>query len=134
VDAADSTPIRVEDIAAIPWDQWAGIQPRFAPALRRLTLEWNVPELWSVVDAGKTPATPIHLGRPVDWLLWRQEMQMCWRSIEPDEAWALEVCADGEDFDFVCNGLCERIGQDAAAFRAATYLKQWATDGLLAAV
>lgn len=134
VDAADGTVVRVEDIAAIPAGQWGAIQPRLVPALRRLTLEWNVPELWSAVDAGETPPAPTRREFPEDWLLWRQGIRLCWRSIAADEVWALQACVDGADFDFVCNGLCERIGQDGAAFRAATYLKQWATDGLLAAV
>jgi hypothetical protein len=134
IDAADSPLVRVEDIAAIAADQWAGMQPRLVAALRRLTLEWNVPALWSAVDAGGTPPPPTRLERPVQWLLWREGIHIRWRSVDADEAWALQACDDGEDFGFICDGLCERIGLDAAAFRAATYLKQWASDSLLAAL
>jgi GNAT superfamily N-acetyltransferase len=134
LDAADSSIVGVDDIAAIPAEQWAGIGPTLVPALRRLALEWNVPALWSAVQSGETPPPPARLESAVVWLLWRQGIHIRWRSIDSHEAWALQACADGEDFDFICDGLCERIGEDAAAFRAATYLKQWASDGLLAAV
>ena len=134
VDAADCAPIGVEDIAAIPADEWAGMQPRFIHALRRLTLEWNVPALWSAFEAGETPPPPTRLEHPVDWLLWRHEISVRWRSIDTHEAWALQACAGGADFDFLCNGLCRRVGQDAAPLRAATYLKQWASDALLCAI
>lgn len=150
VDAADSPLVRSADIAAIPAEQWVDIRPTLAPAVRRLTLEWNVPALWAAVEAGDTPPPPMRLEQAVDWLLWRQrsdrgtqvvtevvkqaDIRIRWRSIDCHEAWALQACADGEDFDFICGGLCARIGEDAAALRAATYLKQWANDGLLAAL
>ena len=134
LDAADSAEIGIEDIAAISPDRWAGIRPRLKPAVRRLTLEWNVPSLWNAIDRDDEPPAPARMERAVDWLLWRVDIVVRWRSIEPDEAWALQCCADGEDFGSICTGLCERVGEDAAAFRAATYLKQWAADSVLEAV
>ena len=134
LDAADSPVIGVEDIAAIPPDRWAGIRPRLKPAVRRLSLQWNVPALWKAIDDGDAPPPPTRLERAVDWLLWREGIVVRWRSVEPDEAWALSQCERGADFGTICTGLCERIGEDSAAFRAATYLKQWAADSALEAV
>ena len=134
LDAADSPVVGIEDIATIPADQWAGIRPRLRPAVRRLALEWNVPKLWKAIDEGGEPAPPARMERAVDWLLWREEIVVRWRSIEPDEAWALGCCEAGEDFGAICTGLCDRVGDDVAAFRAATYLKQWAADSVLEAV
>ena len=134
LDAADSPVMGVEDIAAIPPDRWAGIRPRLKPAVRRLSLEWNVPALWKAIDDGDAPPPPTRLERAVDWLLWREGIVVRWRSVERDEAWALSQCEHGADFGTICTGLCERIGEDAAAFRAATYLKQWAADSVLEAV
>ena len=134
LDAADSSVVGIEDIAAIPPDRWAGIRPRLKPAVRRLALEWNVPSLWKAIDEGGKPPPPARMERAVDWLLWREEIVVRWRSIEPDEAWALGRCEAGEDFGSICTGLCERVGEDSAAFHAATYLKQWAADSVLEAV
>ena len=134
LDAADSAAIRIEDIAVIPPDRWAAIRPRLKPAVRRLALAWNAPALWKAIDRGDPPPAPARAEPPVDWLLWREDIVVRWRSIEPDEAWALRRCAGGEDFGSICAGLCERVGEDAAAFRAATYLKQWAADGVLESV
>ena len=135
LDAADSPVVGVEDVAAIPPDRWAGIRPRLKSAVRRLALEWNVPGLWSAIDRGDAPPPPpARAERAVDWVLWRDDLRVRWRSVEPDEAWALRACAGGEDFGTICAGLSERIGEDGAAFRAAACLKQWAVDGLLEAV
>jgi len=134
LDAADSPVVAIEDIAAIPPDRWAGIRPLLKPAVRRFALEWNVPALWKAIDGGDVPPPPERMERAVDWLLWREGIVVRWRSVEPDEAWALRQCERGADFGTICTGLCERIGEDAAAFRAATCLKQWAADSVLEAV
>ena len=118
----------------IPPDRWAGIRPRLKPAVRRLALEWNVPVLWKAIDGDRPPPPPERMDRTVEWLLWRQDMLVRWRSVGPDEAWALRRCDAGEDFGSICAGLSEWVGEDAAAFRAATCLKQWAADGVLEAV
>ena len=102
--------------------------------MRRLALEWNVPVLWKAIDADEPPPPPERTDRAVEWLLWRQDMLVRWRSVEPDETWALGRCDAGEDFGSICAGLCEWVGEDAAAFRAATFLKQWAADSALEAV
>ena len=134
LDAADSPVVGIEDVAAIPPHRWAGIRPRLKPAVRRLALEWNVPSLWKAVDRGDAPPPPTRMERAVDWLLWREDLIVRWRSIEPDEAWALDRCEAGEDFGAICTGLCRWVGEDAAAFRGATCLKQWAADSVLEAV
>ncbi|MCY4284449.1 MAG: DNA-binding domain-containing protein [Thiotrichales bacterium] len=143
LDAPDSPVVGVEDIAAIPPDRWAGIQPRLKPAVRRVTLEWNVPVVWKAIDGDETVPAPSRTNCAgsasrtecaVEWLLWRQDLLVRWRSIDPDEAWALRRCDTSEDFGAICAGLCERVGEEAAALRAATFLKQWAADGVLEAV
>ncbi len=134
LDAADSPVVGVEDVAAIPAERWAGLRPRLKPAVRRLALEWNVPVLWKAVHGGDPLPAPERVDPAMEWLLWRQDILVRWRSIGPDEAWALRRCEAGGDFGSVCAGLCERVGEDVAALRAATCLKQWAADGVLEAV
>ena len=134
MDAADSPVVAMDDVAAIPPDRWAAIRPRLKPAVRRLTLEWNVPGLWSAIDRGDALPPPARAEQAVDWVLWRDDLRVRWRSVESGEAWALRACADGKDFGAICAGLSEQSGADGAALRAATCLKQWTVDGLLEAV
>ena len=135
LDAADSTVVGIADIAAVAPDRWAGIRPRLKPAVRRLALEWNVPGLWDAVSReDATPPAPARNERALDWLLWRQDIVVRWRSVAPDEAWALQCCAGGEDFGAICIGLRDWVEEDAVALRAATFLKQWATDGVLESI
>lgn len=134
IDAPDAPVVGVEEIAAIPPDRWSEMQPRLVPAVRRLALEWNVPVLWNAIGRDQTLCPPEQSVPAVNWLLWRRRIDIRWRSIEPDEAWSLEVATGGGNFGALCAGLCERVGRDAAAFRAASFLKQWASDGLLTSI
>ena len=135
LDAADSTVVGIADIATVAPDRWAGIRPRLKPAVRRLALEWNVPGLWNAVSReDATPPAPARSERALNWLLWRQDIVVRWRSVAPDEAWALQCCAGGEDFGAICIGLRDWVEEDAVALRAATFLKQWATDGVLESI
>ena len=133
-DAADRPVVGVDEIAAVPPGRWADLRPRLKPALRRLALEWNVPALWSALDRGDPPPPPARSERALPWLLWRDGLRVRWRSLGPDEAWAIRACSAGEDFGAICTGFCERGGEEGAALRAATCLRQWAADGLLEAL
>ena len=68
---------------------------------------------------------------PLRWLIWRRQLKTRWRSLDVDEAWALEQAASGADFAAVCEGLLEWIDAEQLSLRAAGLLKQWVGDGLL---
>jgi hypothetical protein len=133
IDAADSTVVRIADIAAIPPQDWAAMRPRAVPALRRVLLEYNVPAMRSALERGEPPPA-LRAQAPRNWLIWRKGLAIHWRSIEADEAWALDACAREASFAELCAGLCDFTGEAEAPLRAATLLKQWASDEVLQTV
>lgn len=133
IDAADSPVLRVADIAAIPPQDWGAMRPRPVPALRRIVLEFNVPAMCSAIERGEPPPG-VREELPRSWLIWRKGLAIHWRSIDADEAWALDACAGDATFADLCAGLCEFTGEAGAPMRAATLLKQWASDEILRAV
>lgn len=133
-DAADSAVAAIAAVAAVPPEAWAELRPRPVPAVRRLDLHWNVPAVWRAVDRGEPPPALARVDPARPWLLWRRELAIHWRSLDADEAWALDVCVAGATFGEVCEGLCARVGEEHAALRAASALKQWLSDGVLASV
>jgi hypothetical protein len=107
------------------------MRPRPVPALRRVDLLFNVAPVWHAIDRGETPPPLARADAPRTWLLWRRGIAIHWRSIDADEAWALDACAAQATFADLCEGLCARVGEERAPLRAATLLKQWAGDGIL---
>jgi hypothetical protein len=133
-DAADDPALGVGDIASVAAQEWPSIRPRPVRASRRLDLHWNVPSLWWALERGEPVPRPERNPRPRAWLLWRKGLGIHWRSLEDEEAWAIDACRDGASFGEVCAGLAERLGEGRAPMRAASLLKQWVTDGVIASI
>lgn len=130
-DAADSPVANVGDMAAIAPDDWARLV--FVPhaSLQRLNLEWNAPAIWKAADKNGPLPAPEKAEFPVGWAVWRQELQIYFRSLSVDEAFALDALLRGETFGAICEGLTEWIDAQNVAAHAAGLLKQWLTDGMI---
>jgi hypothetical protein len=71
---------------------------------------------------------------PVAWVVWRHELTTYFRSIEVDEAWALDALIAGQTFADLCEGLCEWIDAQHVATHAAGFLKTWIGDGMISKI
>lgn len=130
-DAEDITTIAMEDLQQISVEQWGDLQFEFHPAVSRLDLDWNTPQLWSAIDAETQPMPPKKLEYTYAWLLWRKELLTYYRSLDVDEAWALDTAMQGGNFANLCEGVCEWIDEEHAPARVAGFLSQWIGDELL---
>ncbi len=134
IDAANSPTVNVVELAALPAASWPEMRIVFQSALRRLDLAWNVPAVWSAIDEGKSLPALERADPLVAWLFWRHGIEVRWRSLEDDERFALDAARAGHSFGAICEGLLERSGDGDVPLHAASFLKQWATDGLVARV
>lgn len=132
-DAADEPIVGLEAMANITPDAWAGLGFTLHAAVQRLSLRWNMPQAWQTLEAGEVPELQ-QTETPSSWLLWRADLLTHWRSLNEDEAWALDAVKDGKDFSELCEGLCRWHAESAVAMQAASFLKRWLTDGLISSV
>lgn len=133
-DEKDSAIVAVEAMAGVAPDRWAGMRLRFQPAIRRLRLRWNAPAIWQATrEAGAMPSTEVS-ATGVPWLLWRRDMKIHWRSVAGDEDAALAAAMAGAPFGELCELLSAHAGRDAAALRAASLLRQWLSDAMIAGI
>lgn len=133
-DAADDPLLALDAMAAVLPASWPDL--RFTPhaSLHRLDLSWNVPAVWKAHAAGEDVHAPEQNPHPIAWALWRQDLTTYFRSLEVDEAWALDALITGQPFADLCQGLCEWIDAQHVAAHAAGLLKNWIGDGMIAAV
>ena len=132
-DATDAPVADIQAMVTVAPDAWAGLCFQLHPSVRFLTLEWDIPNAWQVLEAGDAPA--LHQGdAPATWLLWRAELLTHWRSLGEDEAWALTAVSADKNFGELCEGLCQWHDPSVVAMQAASLLKRWLTDGLLTSV
>ena len=65
-------------------ERWGALRFTFAPAMQRLDLYCNVPQVWLALDREETPPESSRQEVPVTWLVWRQELDPRWRSLDVD--------------------------------------------------
>jgi hypothetical protein len=128
-DAAPAEPTTVAELASLPAADWPGLRFAAVPSLRRLTLTMNAPEAWRAALADGPRPPPEVRGR-TEWLAWREGLESRFRPLEPVEAAAFDECIGGRAFEAVCARVAE-AADDAAAARAASWLKGWIDAGLL---
>jgi hypothetical protein len=131
-DAADDERLLAEDLAGLTGEQWAALTLTKCAPVQRLSLEWQVPQAWlEHNDAKAGELTAEAAGQPVDWLVWREDLDSAFRSLEEDEAWAFDAAMQGVSFAELCEGLCKFHSPQDAATRGAGLLRLWIETGLL---
>ncbi|MFI4922423.1 MAG: DUF2063 domain-containing protein [Burkholderiales bacterium] len=130
-DAPDDPVVTVEDMTKIPAVAWPALVFTPHASLQRLNLEWNVPVFWKAVDKKEQPEPPLKNEFPVGWVLWRRELNIYFRSMSVEEAWALDAMRSGNTFAEICSGLCEWIDELQVAQHAAGMLKSWIAEGMI---
>ncbi len=130
-DAEDMQTLTLDALQEVPIEQWGELKFTFHPSVSRLDLAWNTPQLWTAIDEETEPMPPEKLEHPYAWLLWRKELLTYYRSLDVDEAWALDTALQEGSFAELCEGVCEWIDAEHAPSRVAGFLSQWLQDDLL---
>ena len=134
-DAANAALLDFDTVAAVPPAAWPGLRFRALPSLRRFELVMNATEIWRALAAEETPPDPAPLANaPVQWVVWRPALITEFRSLETDEAAALDALEEGADFATLCELLFTWHAEDEAAPRAAGLLRAWVDAGMIAAI
>ena len=133
-DARSSTIVALDELAHVAPESWGELRLQMSASLQRGRSGWNIGPIWRAVDAGKRPPVPAPLTASADWAIWRRNLTLYWRFIEPAEAAALDAFMQGESFSGVCDLLCNWMVGEEVPGRAAGMLQQWLTEGLVAAL
>ena len=109
---------------------WPELRFELTPSLQRLHVDWRVDELWRArtTRPNRCRAEPPH---EATWLrVWRQDLRVFHRPIEPAEVACAAAIAGGEPLALVCEHIAAVV-PDGAAERAADMLGQWMAEGVL---
>lgn len=130
-DAADEPTLSQADLAQRAPGEWADLPLAAHPSVRLVDLAWNAPQIWKALQDGAAVPKPECCSPRQRWLLWRQELQIFFRSLTPQETIALEMLYKGEDFGELCEALAAQVGEEQAPPEAARLLRGWVESGLL---
>lgn len=133
-DAADAKLLFVGDIAQVAPNAWADLRFALHPSVQRISLTTNVVSAVKAHAADEEFPSPTRLDSTAQWLIWRQDLTVQYRSLDAVEAAALDAIATGATFGEMCRSMAHHLEQDQVPLHAAGLLKQWLADALLAAV
>lgn len=131
-DAADQEATGFAEVAAVAPEAWSDLGFRAHPSLHVLDLRTNAVAIWKTVSGVDAQDAPAVAAGPVTWAIWRKDLSPYFRSLSPDEAWALSALRSGSSFGEICAGLCEWVSEEEAAPRAAQLLRGWVDEGWIA--
>lgn len=130
-DAADAAILTAEDLSTIDPEVWPDLRFQLHPTVRRLDLTWNAPAIWKAINEEIDPPAPQINKNILGWLVWRHELKVQFRSLEVDEAWALDALRRQTTFADLCAGLCEWVDESHAPLHAARFVQRWLAEGVL---
>jgi hypothetical protein len=130
-DAPQGELLGLNDMAQLPPEDWPGLQVTLAPSVQQHLCQFNSVSIWRASkDESDFPGS--HMLTPAQTcLVWRHENVCHYRSLEPEEAFALAgMVTTGWSFSELCTELAVTYAE-GAPLQAVTWLKQWVQDGLL---
>jgi hypothetical protein len=120
-DGPDHAAATRDDVAALGPAAIAALPLAWVPASAVVSLRWSVDEVWSALEDGAPPPPAIADPRVV--LVWRRDLEVIHRTLDPDEAAVAPLIAAGATFADVCGALVEHA--DDPAPRALALLVRW---------
>ncbi len=135
-DAEEKQSVSENIMASFIPDQWPGLRFDFHPSIQRADFKWSVVTFHNQVerheqDNEQEIQAPAEAEYPLPWVIWRSKLMQKYRSLDVDEAWAIDNAMKGENFGYLCEGICEWVDAQHAPMRAAGFLKAWLQDGFL---
>jgi hypothetical protein len=133
-DGPDSAPVGLDAVTSFAAADWPSLQIAFCLNLRRVAVRADAVQAWRAATSGLNDSPPDPRNSAIEWIVWRRDLATTFRSLLPDESWALDAARHGATFGELCEGLAARVGEESAPAHAACLLKQWLSDGCIAAL
>ena len=132
-DATDALILTLQDLAAIPPENWADLRFKFHPSVQLLALKCNVLLVWQALNAAEAPPAAAQIKEPC--LVWRKELNSHYRSLDLAEYAAIQQLIAGASFGELCEKLQENLDEEQAdnesMAQAAQYLAGWLNEGMI---
>jgi hypothetical protein len=131
-DAPDGASLDVTTLATVPPTAWHTVSFTLGATVRRLQTRTNVVEWWRAANGLCDRPDALVPSAPTQWLLWRRGVKTLFRSLDPVETAALADVGNGATFGTLCERLARAVEEPDVAMRAATLLRGWIAEELIA--
>lgn len=125
-DGPDAAPLSRDDLAAFAPEDFPALPLRLVPTAMLVDLATNADELWDALEDDRPAPPDAHAPRTV--LVWRRDLAVIHRTLEPDEITPLYRIAAGASFADICACFA---GDADGVQRALALLLRWLDAGVL---
>jgi hypothetical protein len=135
-DSADETPLTVEILGVTPQEDWPRLRFAFHPGVALIEIPVAALACYEAAQREETPDMEACGEETIALLVWREELDVQYRSLDASEALALREALGGAPFGQICSLLAfGRPGESAEdlIMTAAGYLLTWFSGGLIVA-
>jgi hypothetical protein len=127
-DAADASAVTIDHLATIAPEAWPELRLMFHPSVQRISLNTSIVALVKAAASNAPLPALEKLGKRSEWLIWRAELVVQYRSLDTPEAAAIDAAMSGANFEALCATIGEHVDTDRVPLQAASYLKQWISE------
>ena len=121
------------DLAALAINDWPHLRFKLHPAVQLLHLQWAVGPVWHALKARQLEVqAPDALAQSM--LIWRDGLHMQWKPLSVAELVFVQGVQAGDTFAQLCEALAHQAGENQAAQKAVTVLRELMLTGVVSAL
>ncbi len=124
--AADLDPLDTTAVRAIAPEEWPSLQLQMHPASHLLELDYTLEPLLRAVERNESWTTPPQKAQTI--MVWRRDMQVFYRAVEPIEREALVLTRTGAAFAAICDVIAGSCDEPDPATLINRLLSRWIAD------
>jgi hypothetical protein len=120
-------------LANVQAEDWPDLCLGLHPAVQLLDMQWAIGPVWHALKAEQDDVPPPD-ALAHHMLVWRHGLHTQWKSLNTAEVVFVQSLQAGHTFGETCEALAGIVGEDNAAQTAATQLREWLGNGVIASV
>lgn len=132
IDAADAPTLTMEQVTAIPQENWPQICIKLHPSATLVKTQWNILPIWQALLQNQEVPTLEQKSSHI--LVWRKDMQPYYTTVTPEEAEVFKALKNQQNFGEICENLVEYVAEDQVASFVVNLLIRWLNNNMLSEV
>jgi hypothetical protein len=132
-DAASVEPLAADALTSVAPDAWPNLRFGLHPAVQLLDMQWAIGPVWHALKAQQDDVPPPEV-LAHHMLVWRLGLNTQWKSLSSAEVAFVQSLQADHTFAEICASQAEVVGEYLAAQTAATHLREYLGNGVIASV
>lgn len=132
IDAPDAPILAMEQLTAIPQDNWAQMRLKLHPSVFLVKSQWSILPVWQALVQDQPMPELVQKSSYI--LVWRKDMQPYYMTLTHEEVEVLQALQSHKNFGEICENLIQYVAEDQVASFVVNLLIRWLQNQVLSEV